>query len=208
MKVIGITGGIGAGKSRVLAYIKEHCKCRMILADDVGNEVKLPGEICYNQLVDLLGNDILDTEGFIIKDKMAEKIFSDKQLLEKVNAIIHPAVKKYILSQIQKEKESGLLDFFFVEAALLIEGGYVSHMDEMWYIYADEQVRRKRLLQDRHYSDEKITNIMKGQLTEAEFKKHCQVVIDNSGEFDRTKEQIDKILGDKLWKIKKNIPDN
>lgn len=201
MKVIGITGGIGAGKSRVLVYIKEHCKCRMILADDVGNEVKLPGKICYNQLVELLGNDILDTDGFIIKDKMAEKIFSDKQLLEKVNAIIHPAVKEYILSQIQKEKERDWLDFFFVEAALLIEGGYVSHMDEMWYIYADEQIRRNRLLQNRHYSDEKITSIMKGQLTEDEFRKHCQVVIDNSGEFDRTVKQIDEILGDKLWKM-------
>ena len=81
MQVIGITGGIGAGKSQVLQYIKQHYDCRIILADDVGNEVKLPGKNCYKQLVELLGNDILDVNGFIVKEKMAAKIFSDVSLL-------------------------------------------------------------------------------------------------------------------------------
>lgn len=201
MQIIGITGGIGAGKSQVLQYIQKHYKCRVILADDVGNEVKLPGKICYNQLVDLLGNDILDREGFIQKEKMAARIFSDKELLLQVNAIIHPAVMDYILTEIQKEKEAGRLDFFFVEAALLIECGYTSHVDEMWYVYASDEIRRERLRANRHYSDEKITSIMNGQLKEEDFRKHCQVVIDNSDDFSKTEKQIDKILGDKLWKM-------
>lgn len=201
MQIIGITGGIGAGKSQVLQYIQNHYKCRVILADDVGNEVKLPGKICYNQLVDLLGNDILDKEGFIQKEKMAARIFSNKELLLQVNAIIHPAVMDYILTEIQKEKEAGIQDFFFVEAALLIECGYASHVDEMWYVYASDEIRRERLRANRHYSDEKITSIMKGQLQEEEFRKHCQVVIDNSDDFSKTEKQIDKILGDKLWKM-------
>ena len=201
MQIIGITGGIGAGKSQVLQYIQKNYKCRVILADDVGNEVKLPGKICYNQLVDLLGNDILDKEGFIQKEKMAARIFFDKELLLQVNAIIHPAVMDYILTEIQKEKEAGRLDFFFVEAALLIECGYASHVDEMWYVYAGDEIRRERLRANRHYSDEKITSIMNGQLKEEDFRKHCQVVIDNSDDFSRTEKQIDKILGDKLWKM-------
>ena len=201
MQIIGITGGIGAGKSQVLQYIQNHYKCRVILADNVGNEVKLPGKICYNQLVDLLGNDILDKEGFIQKEKMAARIFSNKELLLQVNAIIHPAVMDYILTEIQKEKEAGILDFFFVEAALLIECGYSSHVDEMWYVYASDVIRRERLRANRHYSDEKITNIMKGQLQEEEFRKYCQVVIDNTSDFSNTEKQIDKILGDKLWKM-------
>ena len=201
MMIIGITGGVGAGKSSVLQYMQENYRCRMILADDVGNEVKLPGKICYNQLVDLLGNDILDKEGFIQKEKMAARIFSNKELLLQVNAIIHPAVMDYILTEIQKEKEAGIQDFFFVEAALLIECGYASHVDEMWYVYASDEIRRERLRANRHYSDEKITSIMKGQLQEEEFRKHCQVVIDNSDDFSKTEKQIDKILGDKLWKM-------
>ena len=201
MQIIGITGGIGAGKSQVLQYIKKHYNCRIILADDVGNEVKLPGKICYNQLVDLLGDAILDKEGFIQKEKMASKIFSNNELLKKVNAIINPAVKEYILEEMEKEKHAGKCDFFFLEAALLIECGYASYVDEMWYIYADEEVRRKRLKENRHYSDEKIDSIMKGQLGEEEFRKNCQVIIDNSKELMETAKQIDKILGDKLWKM-------
>lgn len=201
MQIIGITGGIGAGKSRVLQYIKEHYNCRIILADDVGNEVKLPGKICYNELVELLGDDILDEEGYIQKDKMAARIFSDKGLLAKVNAIIHPAVQSFILEAIEYEKKEKRLDFFFLEAALLIECGYGAHVDEMWYIHADEEVRRQRLKENRHYSDEKITSIMNGQLAEAEFRKHCQVVIDNSKDLEETQKQIDKILGERLWKM-------
>lgn len=208
MLIIGITGGVGAGKSSVLEYMQENYRCRVILADDVGNQVKLPGEICYNQLVELLGRDILDEEGYINRNKMASVIFADKELLLGVNAIIHPAVKDYILSEIKKEKENNRYDFFFVEAALLIECGYEAHVDEMWYVYASEDVRRERLKSNRGYSDEKVSQIMNGQLKEEEFRNHCQVIIDNGNDFQKTKKQIDKILGDRLWKIQENFRDN
>ena len=80
MLIIGITGGVGAGKSSVLQYMEDNYKCRVILADDVGNRVKLPGEICYNQLVELLGHGILNEEGIIDRNKMAALIFADKAL--------------------------------------------------------------------------------------------------------------------------------
>ena len=208
MLIIGITGGVGAGKSSVLQYMEENYRCLVVLADDIGNRVKLPGEICYSRLVELLGCDILDSNGYIDKIRMAEAIFSDKELLAKVNAIIHPAVKDCILEKIQKAIEDKKYDFFFVEAALLIECGYAAHVDELWYIHASDEVRRKRLKDSRGYSDEKVTAIMNGQLQEEEFRKNCQVVIDNSGDFEETKKQIDKILGDRLWKVQENFPDN
>ena len=147
----------------------------------------------------------LDENGFIDRNKMAAMIFSDTDLLGKVNAIIHPAVQDYILSEIQKEKETDHYDFFFVEAALLIECGYGAHVDELWYIYASEEVRRQRLMNSRGYSEEKITQIMKGQLQEEDFRMNCHVVIDNSFDLEVTKKQIDKILGEKLWKVQENI---
>ena len=208
MMIIGITGGVGAGKSSVLQYMEENYRCLVVLADDIGNRVKLPGEICYNRLVELLGRDILDSNGYIDKVRMAEAIFSDKELLTKVNAIIHPAVKDCILAEIQKAKEEEKCDFFFIEAALLIECGYATHVDELWYIHASDEVRRKRLKDSRGYSDEKVTAIMNGQLQEEEFRKNCQVVIDNSGDLEETKKQIDKLLGDRLWKVQKNFQDN
>ena len=180
----------------------------MILADDVGNRVKLPGEICYNQLVELLGRDILNEKGYIDRNKMAAMIFSDSKLLAKVNAIIHPAVKEYILTEIEKEKQARFYDFFFVEAALLIECGYGEHVDELWYIHASEDVRRARLKASRGYSDEKVSQIINGQLKEEEFRESCHVVIDNGMDLEETKKQIDKLLGDRLWKVQKNFLDN
>jgi len=192
MLVIGITGGVGCGKSRVLAYLKEHCKCRIILADDVGNKVKEPGEECYQQIVNLLGPEILQEDGTIHKMKMAEKIFADEEILEKVNGIIHPAVKKYILEQIETEKKNQDIDVFFLEAALLIETGYLQYLDELWYIYSNKDVRKERLKSSRQYSEEKIAQIMQSQLSEEEFRKYADVVVDNSYAFEISKEKLQK----------------
>ena len=96
MKTIGITGGVGAGKSKILAYIQTHCNCRILLADEAAHKVREPGNPCYNALVRLLGTDTLEEDGQINRQKMAAKIFADHKLLEAINAVIHPAVKAYI----------------------------------------------------------------------------------------------------------------
>jgi len=194
MRVIGFTGGVGAGKSALLSYIRQHYNSRILLADEAGNLVKEPGQPCYEQLVRLLGEGLLDGEGRIDRGKMAARIFADKSLLAKVNAIIHPAVEAYIMEQIRAEREAGKVDFFFVEAALLIECGYEDKLDEIWYIHADMQVRRARLKRTRGYSEEKIGEIMASQLTEKAFRRHCPVVIDNSGKIEEAYRQIDERL--------------
>ena len=196
---IGITGGIGAGKSEILSYIRKHYKCEIYLADEVAHEVNRPGTECYRALVDLLGKEIIDPDGQIDKARMAEKIFADASLLEKVNQLIHPAVKVYLLEHLEKARAAGEVELFFVEAALLIECGYGELVDEMWYIYADEQVRRERLKKARGYSEEKIENIMAKQLPEQKFRENCDFVIDNSGELADSYRQIDRKLEAFTW---------
>lgn len=186
MLVIGITGGVGCGKSRIMEYLKEHCNCRIIMADDVGNKVKEPGQKCYLQIISLLGDSILNEDKTIHKNRMAEIIFSDPSMLEKVNQIIHPAVEEYILKQIEEEKKKKEIKVFFLEAALLIEAGYLQYLDELWYIYSEKNIRINRLKMSRQYSDEKIAGIMAGQLSEEEYKKYADVCLDNSYEFEET----------------------
>ncbi len=198
MKIIGITGGVGAGKTQVLSYIGEHFKCRIIRADETAHLLYEKGQACYQALVDLFGKRILDDDDAIDKKKMAELIFRDKRLLEKVNAIIHPAVKQYILGQISYEKEKKEVDYFFIEAALLIEERYDQIADELWYIHSDAQIRTQRLIQSRQYSEQKVSDIMKGQLSEQEFREHCQRVIINNGDLEETYQQINHIMGDEL----------
>lgn len=199
MKFIGITGGIGAGKSEILSYIRKHYICEIYLADEVAHLVKEPGTECYEKLTELLGNEVLSPDGQIDKQKMADKIFTDAALLEQVNGIVHPAVKCFILEHLERAKQQGRTELFFVEAALLIEGGYRELVDEMWYIYASEEVRRKRLKQTRGYSDEKITHIMSKQLEDAFFRKNCDFVIDNSGALEDSYRQIDRKLEAFTW---------
>ena len=199
MHIIGITGGVGAGKTKILTYLSEHYSCRIILADEVANQLKEPGQKCYEEIVTLLGTQILKPDGTIDRLKMAERIFSDRELLQRVNEIIHPAVKEYILQAIEEERRRNKIDFLFLEAALLIEEGYESIVDELWYIYADEAVRAERLKANRQYSDEKIQKILRSQLSDAEYRAHCSTVIDNGVALEETYRQIEKKMGEYLW---------
>lgn len=192
MKTIGITGGIGAGKSEVTRYIEKHYNAKVIYADEVAHLLEKPGHECYAEIVKLLGKDILDSEGFIVNSKMAEKIFNNDELKGKVNEIIHPAVKKYILETIESKRQAGDYDYLVVEAALLLEEGYKSILDELWYVRADEDIRRERLRNNRGYSDAKIDAIFAAQLSDEAFINNCDVVIDNSKTIVDFERQIDE----------------
>lgn len=197
MKVIGITGGVGCGKSSVLYAIEKEYPCKIFFADDIANMLKEPGQRCYAPLVQLLGTAVLDEKSCIDKKKMSELIFSDKALLEKVNAIVHPAVKAYIREGIAQAKEAKKVCYVFVEAALFIEAGYRDMVDCLWYIYADKEVRVQRLQDGRGYSTDKSESIMAKQLQEEAFRKYCDVVIDNSKDLETTMSQIRKELKNK-----------
>ena len=186
MMTIGITGGVGAGKSQVLTYIEENYNCKVIRADEVAHLLEEPGHKCYERIVAFLGTDILQED----------KTIDEKKLIA-INEILHPEVKTYILEQIQQESEKQEIDFLFVEAALLIEEHYDEILDEIWYIHADTEVRSKRLKESRQYSAEKIADIMGKQLSEEEFRKHCSVVIVNNGDLTVTYKQIDAIMGER-----------
>ncbi|MCR4649094.1 MAG: dephospho-CoA kinase [Lachnospiraceae bacterium] len=158
---IGITGGVGSGKSLALDYLKLKYNCALIKADDIGNEVKLKGRECYKDIISLLGEDILSEDGEIDKCKMAEKIFADDSLVNKVNDIIHPAVRKVIEKEI--EDLSDEYEIIILEAALLAEAGYFPILNELWEISADKEIRIKRLTESRNYSLEKCESIISKQ---------------------------------------------
>ena len=186
MKIIGITGGVGAGKSRVLAYLQEHYNCRIMMTDQTAKDLQLPGGACYGPVLEILseadtGRELLEQDGTINKEEMASRIFADPDLLRRINALIHPAVTQAVMDAIAQEREAGRIDYFFLEAALLIETGFTEVVDSMWYIYADEAVRRQRLRETRGYDDAKTDRIMASQLSDALFRENCDTVIDNSG---------------------------
>ena len=190
MKKIGITGGVGAGKSAVMAYLQEEYGAVIILADDVARRLTEPRGECFEAVCGLFGDSVLSPSGEPDRKKIAAAVFGDPELLRKLNDIVHPAVKRKIISLFAEEEARGT-EWVFLEAALLIEEKYDEICDELWYVYADEEVRIARLSASRGYSKKKSRSIMKNQLSDEAFRTGCAFTIDNSGDFEETKLQID-----------------
>lgn len=195
MKFIGITGGVGAGKSAILDYLKNKPDTKVMLADEIAHELMVPGTQCYDRLKAEFGTeDIYQKDGFFDRIKLAQVIFSDDEKRKKLNGIVHPAVRKYVIGQAAYERKEGKIKLLVLEAALLIEEHYDEICDELWYIYTSEENRRIRLKKQRNYSDEKISEIFNSQLTDEKFRKACRVVIDNNGTIEAAAEQIEAAL--------------
>ena len=214
MKFIGITGGVGAGKSAILSYLAQKPKTKVMLADEIAHQLMQPGTDCYQKIVETFADeDIFDipeagfdtfrtAEGVSLVDenppfhrgKLAQVIFSDEEKRAQMNAIVHPAVKEYVRKSYADELAKGQLELLVLEAALLIEEKYDEICDELWYIYTNEENRRLRLKESRGYSDEKIDSIFASQLKEEEFRAATSVTIDNNGDLEETMKQIEKAL--------------
>ncbi len=194
MKIIGITGGVGSGKSTVLDLLEKRLGAYIIKADNVANMLMTKGHKAYDDIVEVFGESILCGDATIDKNKMAQLIFNDKNKRLVVNSIVHPQVKKWITEKIAELSIDGRTEYVFVEAALLIEDHYDAVCDEIWYIYADEASRRERLKTSRGYSDEKITSIYESQMPEEAFRKASTYTIDNSGDIENTYAQIKIVM--------------
>lgn len=194
MKIIGITGGVGCGKSTILHLIQKHANAYIIMADDVAKNLYTAGSPLVHDIAEEFGNVCVNSDGSVNKPVLADIIFSDENKRKKLNAMVHPEVKRIILETIDELKALNKYDLILVEAALFFEENYDKFCDEVWYVTSDTSVRRKRLKADRGYSDEKIDNMLKAQLSENEFIKRCDKVIDNSGSLEDTESCLVKML--------------
>lgn len=193
MKIIGITGGIGSGKSRVLSFMRETYVATICQADQVAWQLQMPGEECYERIVERFGIEILNRDQTINRKTLGGRVFGREHELAALNEIMHPAVKSRIQNEMESERNRGTA-LFVLEAALILEEHYDEICDEVWYIYTDEQIRRVRLKESRQYSDEKIDAIIAAQASEKMFRERCHRTIDNSGTFEETCEQIKKAM--------------
>lgn len=228
MHFIGITGGVGAGKSEVLNFLETNYKVEVLRSDELAKQLILPGHACYDIIRvefhddDIWGGEVASAPGkpLIDKGKLAKLIFSDEAKRKEYDGIVHPAVREEIMRRVEVARRKREVDVFFLEAALLIEEGYDKVCDELWYIYAPVGVRRARLKASRGYTDEKIDQMLASQLPDDEFRNACDVVIDNTRGleegFPDVRAQMERLLGEEKHMIevtedkgsKLNLPDN
>lgn len=193
MKIIGITGGVGAGKTQILEYLNDKYGASICQTDKVAKKLQKKGGICYDAIVEHFGEEVLLANGELDRAKLSDIVFRDLGEREKLNQIVHPAVKAEVDRLVRHEKRKNT-NLFIIESAILIEADYGGMCDELWYIYVEDSVRRNRLYYSRGYDNKKIDEIIAAQLPKEEFMKNCDRVIDNSGVFAETMYQLDEII--------------
>jgi len=193
MKVIGITGGVGSGKTQVLEYLNDKYGATICLTDEVARRLQRKGGDVFDAIVAHFGEEILDDKGELDRQKLGSIVFSDSEELAVLNSLVHPAVKEEVKKEIIKEEKKNT-NLFILESALLIEDDYQEICDEVWYIYVDSDIRKKRLMYARGYSEKRVDNIISSQMKKREYMMNCDRVIDNSGVFGETTMQLDRII--------------
>ena len=193
MNIIGITGGIGTGKSSVLQYMKEKEQAYVVEADKLAHELMQPGKIAYNRIVEHFGEAILDENQVIDRKKLRDVVLQDEKKLTKLNHIVHPAVKEEIRRQIHEKQQKGCL-LFVIEAALLLEDGYQEICNEIWMIETKKELRIKRLMESRGYDEETCERFMMNQADDTFYRERCDRIITNNESFSETEAQVRNLL--------------
>lgn len=189
MKVIGLTGGVGAGKSLVLTILRTKYNAEVMEADKVAHELMEPGEEGYLRIRETFGEAILNSDGTINRTALGKVIFDNESAREQINSMIHPLVWKRIRQKISAS-QAGLI---VVEFAIMGEEAEDIY-DEMWYVYASEEVRMSRLLKNRGYSKERSEKMIRSQASEQEYARRCDRIIENHGSVKDLEDQLEEIL--------------
>ena len=188
MLVIGLTGGIGTGKSLVSRMLQEH-GATIIDADLVGHEAYTPHTETWQVVVDTFG-DVLAEDGQIDRRKLGAIVFSDPKQLEKLNAIMHPRMYKMIEERIQGH-QSGGAETIVVEAAILIEAKWTPLADEVWVTTAPEDQVIDRIKGRNNMGEDAARARINSQMSSEERVRHADVSIANDGSMDQLRDTVD-----------------
>ena len=188
MKVIGLTGGIGSGKSTVALFLAE-LGAVIVDLDRVGHEVLNKGSGAYKRAVGEFGEDILKASGEIDRNKLGRIVFNSHEALTRLNRIVHPAIDNIVNSEIEKYRRQGV-KVVVLEAAAMLEAGKTGQVDELWVTVAPEATALRRVLERGGLSEEEIKARIKAQLPNKERIKQADVVINTDCTLDELKARV------------------
>lgn len=189
MKVIGITGGVGAGKSTILNIMQKLYNCVVIEADKVGHKLMEPGNANYNAIVKQYSKDILLEDKTINRKKLAQIAFVSKETTEQLNAITHPNIHTEIVKQIKKAQEHGF-EMVILEAAMLHQANLISLCDEVWYVFVPVEIRKKRIMDTRGYDEVRANSVIALQPSEQQYRAMSTWEIQNDVALELVEQQI------------------
>ena len=197
MRVIGLTGGIGSGKSTVAKRLAD-LGALSIDADKVGHEVYLPGTPGFAAVVDAFGKDVVAADGTIDRRALGAKVFAEPTALARLNAIVHPRIADAIRERLASLRASGEKRPVVLEAAVLIEAGWQPLVDEVWVVVVPPATAIERLAQGRGLSREDATKRIAAQLTNEVRSVGAHLVIANDGSLEDLRGEVDRAFHERL----------
>jgi dephospho-CoA kinase len=186
---IGLTGGIGAGKSTVTQML-EKLGAAVIDADKVGHQIYLPELPAWREIVDTFGTTVLNADRTINRQALGKIVFADPEALRTLNRIVHPKMFDRMAELIAELHARGGMKAIVVEAAVLIEANWMPLVDQVWVVMASEAVVVDRLAKQRNLSPEQVRTRISAQLSNDERLKHAHVVIRNDGSIEAVRATV------------------
>jgi dephospho-CoA kinase len=197
VKVIGLTGGIGSGKSTVASILQE-LGAFVINADKVGHDVYRPDSEGWRQVTAVFGQAIVAGDGTIDRRKLGAIVFNDAAALARLNAVVHPLIAAEIRRRIDTHRASHPNRPIVIEAAVLIEANWVPLVDEVWLVTATRRAVIERVRAERGLAAPEVESRIDAQLSDSERRKAAHVVIENTGSLAELREHVNEAWQDSL----------
>jgi dephospho-CoA kinase len=188
--IIGLTGGIGSGKSLVGSILSE-LGAHVIDTDKVGHRVYAAGSEGWRRLVDAFGEGIVATDGTIDRKRLAAVVFADVERRRALNAIVHPLIFQEIGREIAERRAAGFTGHVVLEAPVLLEAKGTGLVDRIWVVTAPHAAVHTRLANSRDLTPDEIGARMAAQLSDAERRVHADVVIENDGDIAALRARVE-----------------
>ncbi len=196
MKVIGLAGGIGAGKSEVSRILGE-LGAEVLNADRYGHEVYLPGTDGHREVVETFGEDVLQPNGEVDRRALGGKVFGNPEAMAQLNAIAWPRIRQKIEDGIEEQRQLGT-GVVVLDAAVLIEAGWTDAADEVWVVIAPEGDVISRLQARNNLTEEQVRARMASQMSSEERVQHADVVVANDGDLEGLQSKIEELWQERL----------
>ena len=193
LKIIGVTGGIGSGKSSVSRTLRD-LGAAVVDADVLAKSVTSSAGKAFDELVDYFGADIIGENGEIDRHRLAEKAFSDKVMLHALNSITHKYVAEKLNDTVVLLKSTGKWDVIVLDAPIPIQRGFEDLADEIWVVTADRETRIRRVMERSGYTYEEVTRRMDSQLRDDEYLKLADEVLVNDGSMEELEQAVVKLF--------------
>jgi dephospho-CoA kinase len=189
MRIIGLTGGIGSGKSTVAAMLVK-LGARIIDADKLAREVVRPGRPAWQEIIDWLGPDILQADSSINRKRLGEIVFADPEARSKLDLIIHPYINTAMRQALIKAESAGE-EIVVIDVPLLFETGWDRLVDEKWVVYVDKATQLERLMARDKFTRVEAVARISAQMSLTDKVRLADVVIDNSKDYNSTIKQVE-----------------